>query len=477
VGRRRVPILAKLLIAYLLPTVATFAGFGVLSHWVARRALEEELGRRLVTVAAAAAAQIADENIALLQRGDETTRTYRNVQRRLEELRQKSGVARIYVFAADGTSRIDTRAGVPIGEQYHRLLADAAELRRVFAGRPTASVLFRGFDGALYKSGYAPLTDGESPQFAVGVDGAAPLYEELAELRRTLGYIGAVGAVVVVFLSIIVARLITRPVRRLERAAARIGEGDLDAPVVVPSRDEIGLVAETLEDMRRQLRSRDERLQMMLAGIAHEVRNPLGGMELYAGLLRDELSGGGPGDDERRALLARIERELGHLKHIVTEFLEYARRPRPELLPVDAGQLLGELKELLASEAAAHDVRIEVEQPARPVEIRADAGQLRRALLNLGVNAIHASPAGGAVRLAVRAPDGDGVTISVSDDGPGIPAEVLPQIWAPFFTTKQKGTGLGLAFARDIARDHGASLDVDTAPGRGTTFTLTLPAA
>jgi len=475
VGRRRVPILAKLLLAYLLPTVATFAGFGVLSHWVARRALEEELGRRLVTIAAAAAAQIADENIALLQRGDETTRTWRNVQRRLEELRAKSGVARIYVFAADGTSRVDTRPGVAIGEEYHRLLADAAELRSVFAGRPTASVLFRGFDGALYKSGYAPLTDGPAPQFAVGVDGAAPLYEELGDLRRTLTGIGVGGAFVVVLLSIIVARLITRPVRRLERAAARIGEGDLDAPVVVPSRDEIGLVAETLEDMRRQLRSRDERLQMMLAGIAHEVRNPLGGMELYAGLLRDELSGAG--DEERRALLARIERELGHLKHIVTEFLEYARRPRPELRPVDAGQLLGELKELLASEAAAHKVRIDVEQPGRAVEIRADAGQLRRALLNLGVNAIHASPEGAAVRLAIRARDGSAVAISVSDDGPGIPAEVLPQIWAPFFTTKQQGTGLGLAFARDIARDHGASLDVDTAPGRGTTFTLTLPQA
>jgi signal transduction histidine kinase len=477
VGRRRVPILAKLLLAYLLPTVATFAGFGVLAHWVARRALEEELGRRLVTVAAAAAAQIADENIALLQRGDEQTRTYRNVQRRLEELRRKSGVARIYVFAADGTSRVDTQPDVAIGAKYNRLLGDAAELRSVFGGRPTSSVLFRGFDGALYKSGYAPLSDDAStpPQWAIGVDGAAPLYEQLADLRRTLLVLGVGGTALVIFLSIIVARLITRPVRRLERAAARIGEGDLEAPVDVPSRDEIGLVAETLEDMRRQLRSRDERLQMMLAGIAHEVRNPLGGMELYAGLLRDELSSAA--DEEKRALLQRIERELGHLKHIVTEFLEYARRPRPELRPVDAGQLLDELKELLAAEAAAHKVTISVEQPPEPTAIRADAGQLRRALLNLGVNAIHASPEGGAVRLAVRAADGGPVAISVSDEGPGIPPEILPQIWTPFYTTKQKGTGLGLAFARDIARDHGAALDVDTGAGRGTTFTLTVPPA
>src|SRR5262249_59659275 len=102
-------------------------------------------------------------------------------------------------------------------------------------------------------------------------------------------------------------------IRRLERAAARIAEGDLVAPVEKTSRDEIGTVAETLEDMRQQLRTRDERMQMMLAGIAHEVRNPLGGMELYAGILRDDLAG----DADKLAHLFRIERELAQLKNIV----------------------------------------------------------------------------------------------------------------------------------------------------------------
>ena len=110
----------------------------------------------------------------------------------------------------------------------------------------------------------------------------------------------------------------------------------------VETRDEVGQLAARLDEMRAALRARDERLQMMLAGIAHEVRNPLGGLELYAGLLREGLAG----QPERLAEVARIEREIGYLKNVVTDFLEYARRPRPELAPLPLPELLNEVAEV-----------------------------------------------------------------------------------------------------------------------------------
>jgi signal transduction histidine kinase len=436
---------------------------------VARRSLEEELGRRLTSVAAAAAAQVADENVALLQPGDEQTRTWRNLKKRLDELKTATGVARIYLFDRAGTSRCDSDGGVPIGERYYRLDADRAELKAAFAGTPTASVLFKGRDGALYKSGYAPVGAGD---FAVGVDGAASLYEQLAGFRRTLVAVGAGGTLLVVALSVFVARLLVRPLRRLSRAAERIGAGDLDAPVESASRDEVGVVAETLEAMRLQLRTRDERMQMMLAGIAHEVRNPLGGMELYAGLLRDELAS----DEAKLELVRRIERELGHLKIIVGDFLEYARRPKLELQSRDVAELLAEVRELALAAAAPRKVRVELDTES--ARASCDSGQLRRALLNLAQNAVQACPNDGTgeVRLGCARKNGE-ILVTVRDTGQGIAADALDKIWTPFDTTKQSGTGLGLAFVRDIARDHGARIDVDTAPGRGTTFTLALPAA
>jgi signal transduction histidine kinase len=470
---RRVPILAKLLGAYLVPAVATFIGFGVVAHWVARGALEEELGRRLTSIAAAAAAQIGDENVALLAPGDEETRTYRNLSRRLAELATASGAARIYVFDADHTSRVDTRAGVPIGERYYALDAQQAELRRVFGGTPAASVLFRGRDGSFYKSGFAPVrNDAGAFAFAVGVDAAASFYEQLAGFRRTLFAVGAAGTLAIVALSILVARWLVRPVRRLARAADRIGHGELDDPVRATSRDEIGLVAETMEQMRQQLRARDERMQMMLAGIAHEVRNPLGGLELYAGLLREELDG----DGDKLQHVQRIERELLRLKTIVSDFLDYARRPKPSVGACNVADLLAEVRDIAVAAAQPRNVRVAL--TAEPARVAGDEGQLRRALVNLAHNAVQACPDDGSGEVTLRcARTGGEVIVTVRDTGAGIDPEMLAKIWTPFYTTKQSGTGLGLAFVRDIAQDHGARLAVDSAPGRGTTFTLALPEA
>src|SRR5262249_41717734 len=155
------------------------------------------------------------------------------------------------------TSRCDTRVGVPIGERYYALDASQSELRQTFAGTPTASFLFRGRDKQLYKSGFAPLRDDAGHiGFAVGVDGAASLYAQLAGFRRSLVALGLAGTLIIVALSILVARWLVRPVRRLARAAEGIGRGDLDAPVPATSRDEIGLVADTMEQMRQQLRAR-----------------------------------------------------------------------------------------------------------------------------------------------------------------------------------------------------------------------------
>src|SRR6185503_19826367 len=237
---------------------------------------------------------------------------------------------------------------------------------------------------------------------------------------------------------------------------------------------EIGVLAQTLEETRAALRARDERMQMMLAGIAHEVRNPLGGLELYAGLLRDDLAG----DAEKLAHVQRIERELSRLKIIVSDFLEYARRPKPTVGACNVGDLLAEVHDIAVAAGKARNVRVAMQLPDGAASVAGDEGQLRRALVNLAHNAVQAcaDDGSGEVTLGCARADGE-VLVTVRDTGGGIDPDILAKIWTPFYTTKQTGTGLGLAFVRDIARDHGARLAVDSAPGRGTTFTLALPEA
>jgi signal transduction histidine kinase len=277
---------------------------------------------------------------------------------------------------------------------------------------------------------------------------------------------------------IFIAGRITGPVARLARAAERIGRGQLATAVPIETSDEIGSLATTLDEMRAALQARDERLQMMLAGIAHEVRNPLGGLELYAGLLRDALGG----DPDRLQEVARIEREIGYLKTVVNEFLDYARRPPLELGDVPLRSLLDEIRELV-SDGSPGGPAIAVDTPAAAISVRADAGQLRRALLNLARNAVAAArsapnAAGERPRVILAGrPLADGkVRIEVSDSGPGVPMALREKIFTPFFTTREKGTGLGLAFVREIVRDHGGDVSVSEAAGGGASFQFELPA-
>jgi signal transduction histidine kinase len=201
----------------------------------------------------------------------------------------------------------------------------------------------------------------------------------------------------------------------------------------------------------------------MLAGIAHEVRNPLGGLQLFAGLLREGLEG----QPERLTEVARIDREIKHLETVVNEFLEYARRPAPQLEAFPARPLLEEV-----AEVCSRTIRVEGEGQAF-----ADRGQLRRALVNLARNAVAAAGPAGQVVLAVTGAPGGRLGWEVRDSGPGVPEELRDKIFTPFFTTREKGTGLGLAFVREIARDHGADVQVDRGPEGGARFRLTTRAA
>jgi signal transduction histidine kinase len=476
---RRRPSLSigvKLALTYLVPTVALLGALSFVSYRAASAELEAELGKRLAGLAASTATQVRGSYLMVLAPGEEDARAYLNTRRKLEAVKAVTGVARIYVFRPDGTALCDTGTA-PIGAKQYQLELDRHEIGRMFAShQAVSSTLFRGSDGRPYKAGYAVVAASEDdPTIVAGlaVEAPAEYFTRLESLRSHLTTYAVITLALYVTVSILVALLLSRPLRKLTDAAERIGKGDLEARVPVRGGDEIAFLAQTLDEMRTALRARNERLQMMLAGIAHEVRNPLGGIELFAGILREELDG----DAEKRAHVAKIEREVGHLKQVVSDFLEYARRPRPDLRRLALAPLLEELREVLAQDAAAAHVTLVVE-PA-PAHVRADAAQLRRALLNLAKNAIQATPAEGKVTLASGPDPVDPARarVSVSDTGKGIPADSQEKIFAPFFTTKEKGTGLGLAFVREIVSDHGGTLDVTSALGRGTTFTITLPAA
>lgn len=457
----------QLLVALVAPTALVLVALAWVADRTAFDALEAALGRRLTTVAASATTLVSPRVVSVGP-GDDDSRTAQNALRKLDSLREATGVARILlVSAATDRVLVDTER-TPAGSPYVRAGFDAFELESVRLGVPAASVLFAGEDGTPVKTGYAPMVDGDRVVAYAAVV-APPAYDSALERMRRQLFGGAAAALVALIgLAVLFARWLSVPLARLAAAATRIGRGELQTQVQVAGPDEAQVLGRTMNDMAQALRTRDARLQMMLAGIAHEVRNPLGGIELFGGLLLEDL----PPDDPRRTHVDRILNELHNLAKVVNDFLDYARQRPPNLAPTDMPALIRETWELVEGDADTKGVQVRFD--LAPIQMEVDADEVRRALLNLTRNAVQATEAGSTVRLELTEEDGQ-VLLAVEDQGPGVPADVRDQIFEPFFTTKEKGTGLGLALVQRAAEVHGGRVRCSEAPGGGARFEIRLP--
>jgi signal transduction histidine kinase len=226
-------------------------------------------------------------------------------------------------------------------------------------------------------------------------------------------------------------------------------------------------------ERERELHRRQQALAEMSTLLAHEIRTPLGSLELFAGLLAEAGL-----DGERRTWVAHLQAGLRTLAATVNNVLHFHGRPLPQLLPTDLGQLLrwtGEFLEPLAQQAK---VQLEVVNGLNGVCVAADPHRLQQVLLNLALNAFRCMPQGGTLRLCgnpARSTAPGQVEIQVGDTGCGITPEVLQRIFEPGFTTRPGSPGLGLAVCRKVMEQHGGHIGVNSRPGEGTTFVLNLP--
>jgi len=211
--------------------------------------------------------------------------------------------------------------------------------------------------------------------------------------------------------------------------------------------------------LEQQRRRSLESLGLLAAGLAHEIRNPLGAIRGYAQLMHEQAQG------ETRQRTGLMLGELDRVGERLEEFLGFARKRRLVVGPVDLGEIAREAASLLGPDAEASGITLAVEAP-EPVVIDGDRAQLKELMTNLVLNAVDACAREG--RIAVRAARGPaGAEVTVTDTGRGIRAEDLPHVFEPYFTTKETGSGLGLAISRRIAEDHGAVLTVENAPSGG----------
>lgn len=290
--------------------------------------------------------------------------------------------------------------------------------------------------------------------------------------------------------SVLVATLLAqwtlRPILLIRAGLARLGRGETGVTLALPQEDEFAELGQSFNVVSARLAQEEAAgrisrasvsrrlaaLGRVSSGIAHEVKNPLNAMQIHLELLRMQVDDS-PAAQEHVKVLAQ---QMRRLDEVVQGFLSFARPDPLALAPISLCAVLREMMPVVNAEAGKTGVEVIVDCPPDLPLVMGDTGQLQQAFLNLALNACQAMPTGGRLHLSARRADARYVEVIVEDTGAGIAPEHLDKIFNLYFTTKSEGSGVGLALVYRTIHLHDGDIDVQSVPGHGTTFRVTLPA-
>ncbi len=454
----------------------------------------------------------------------------------MQAVARQQGIGRIRIFNKEG--RVMFSTGPDQGRLVDKkteacVLCHASAQPLVRVETRSRARVFTGADGKRHLAMITPIYNEPScstaachahpaRQRVLGVLDVAlelePVDRKVAESRNRILAATALEVLLISgFLAVFVALLVTRPIQRLVEANAALGRMDLEHPVEITSsrelwelarsfnsmRDRLGdamaeisrasqeleaKVAERTEQLRRahQHLVQSDRLAslgQLAASVAHEINNPLSGVLNYSALMARILKDDGVPPErlaEFRGYLARVTEQTARAGRIVSDLLAFSRRSKPQRAPADLNAIVRTTVSLVSHKLRLTNVEAELRLDETLPALPCDASQLQQVVLNLVMNGAQATRGRGHGRVAVttrKAPDGEGLVLVVEDDGEGIAPEALDRIFDPFFTTKEesRSLGLGLAVVYGIVESHGGRIEVRSAPGRGASFTVTLP--
>jgi len=381
-----------------------------------------------------------------------------------------------------GDRAIGTRIAADVGEQV------------LVKGLPWIERAFVVTD--WYFTAYEPIKDIEGR--IIGILYVGLLEAKFVDIKNETLWlfisITVIGVLVALLIGYLLSASITSPIHHLATAAGKIAGGDFNHEVTVESQDEIGELSKTFNVMIEAIKERDEKLKaetqaaliqmekmsslgQMAAGVAHEINNPLSGVLTYAQLMLKNIRAGKTiPPEELEKKLSAMEKETERCTRIIKSLLEFSRQSRPSIKPIDLTKVIDNALVMLTHQAELSNVRI-TKQYDNISQIEADPDQLQQVFTNIILNAIHAMTKGGILTISsISDKQKNLLGVRFQDTGSGITPENLKKLFTPFFTTKEKGVGigLGLAVCYGIIQRHNGDIKVESEYGKGTTFTVWL---
>ncbi len=439
-------------------------------YWYSRAALETELGDQLKRINRIIATTLDKELVSMLVEAPELMSIRQKLEHELSVL-AVPGIEGITLYKQNGTilaqERTLKRNIARLSPALPRLLALEND------NDPVVSEIYKLDDGRHVKAAALPIQTNQGSQVILVIWAGANYMTVIQQMTGSLFWIFLAAVLVAISLTLVFSRSLIKPVRALSSYAKAIQNNINSDPVDLLREDEFGDLNQSLIEMHQEIQKQEETARQLLAGIAHEIKNPLGGMEIYSGLLREELTMLPPGEnlEEFKSYLEKISDELLHLKQIVQEYLDYARPLKSVIEPFSISEVFDNIKRILHPELTALDQQLILEGDA---ELLADRSKIQRVLLNLVQNGLEAAGQGGRAEIQVSRIPGD-LQIDFMDTGSGIPEEDQQRIFEPYFSTRDRGFGLGLSIVQSIIYELGGTIVVQKSDEAGTIFRVNLP--
>ncbi len=457
---RRIGIRSRLLIVFTVAHIATGLVVGVLML----RSTTASVDRELESIGYTLACSIAESGADMI-----LTESYLDLLNLLRTHCCTEGDDVSYIFIVD-------RAGRVVAHTFH----DGFPLDLLTVNRSEGGPVVLETDEGPIRDFAAPILDGRAGTIRLGLSEA-----RMAEVARSMAgkvlMLGAITYAAGVAGVMLLTALVMRPLTRLARVADKVSGGDLHPKIDIGVGGDLGKVAASFEHMLVRLRARTEALRAaermaavgeLAAGVAHEINNPLDGVQNCLRLLEKT-----PADGVRRQEFTALMKEgLSRIEKVVHQLLTFAKDEKPKRSTVDVDTVVRNSLVFVEHRALIKRCRLSFQSNGKLPKIWADERGLHQVIINLAMNAIDSVEEGGEVRIRTMPVDG-GVAIELADTGTGMTEEVRSRMFEPFFTTKQvgKGTGLGLSVSKNIVDAHGGTIEVETAPGKGSVFVVTLP--
>ena len=361
---------------------------------------------------------------------------------------------------------------------------------------------------ATYITAYEPIRDLNGDIIGMLYVGVLkqPFDDVLQRGIITFLGIGLLGVLIIVFVSIFVAKRFSLPLRKLEESSRQIADGEYKLNFIVKGPQEIEHLSHSLDKMAKQLEAEKRELEewgntlekkvgeraeemkkinaqlfrseklaslgKLAAGVAHEINNPLTGILTNSSLLLEDMDN----DDPRREDVDVMVKETIRCREIVKRLLDFARQTRPQKRLANINALIENIVLLVRNQTTFRNILIERDLDSNIPEVLVDPDQIQQVFVNIILNAAEAMTKGGSLSIRSRCSgDGESIVVQFADTGSGITEEVRERIFDPFYTTKEHGTGLGLSISYGIIEQHGGTISVESTLGKGSTFIIHLP--